>query len=209
MCHEVEILEQCGQTREQTCIQRIQEPRGIRGGCTSTIVMLCGSPGRCGRRTAQGSHTAPIAPISSTGTTQPLTIQHCHRARPIRNSACSGPYSSVAGGLPSPPSTLSESFRSTRNGCQAESVPGWRKLALEHTHSTASHATTEYTAVGLSRQDLLQSGGKRVMFSLQTAVTTNSFAAIRRRQVVSRLHSLEGNKLSAGEIGGKVVDAGL
>ena len=136
MCHEVEILEQCGQTREQTCTQRIQKPRGIRGGCTSTIVMLCGSPGRCGRRTAQGSDdTAPIAPISSTGTTQPLTIQHCHRARPIRSSACSGPYSSVAGGLPSPPSTLSESFRSTRNGCQAESVPGWRKLALEHTHS--------------------------------------------------------------------------
>lgn len=47
------------------------------------------------------------------------------------------------------------------------------------------------------------------MFSSQTGVTANSFAAIRRRQVVSRLHSLEGNKSSAGEIGGKVVDAGL
>ncbi|XTI82441.1 hypothetical protein V2W45_1353401 [Cenococcum geophilum] len=86
----VEILKQCGQTREQTCIQRIQKPRGTRGGCTSTIVMLCGSPGRCGRRTAQGSDTAPIAPISSTGTTQPLRVQHCHRARPIRNSRAAG-----------------------------------------------------------------------------------------------------------------------
>ena len=104
--------------------------------------MLCGSPGGCGRRTAQGSDTAPIAPISSTRTTRPLTIQHCHRARPIRNSACSGPYSSVAGGLPSPPSTLSESFRSTRNGCQSESVPDWRKVALEHTHT---HTHTHYS----------------------------------------------------------------
>jgi hypothetical protein len=93
-------------------------------------------------QTHSTSDTAPIAPISSTGTAQPLTVQHCHRTRPIRNSACSGPYSSVAGGLPSPPSTLSESFRSTRNGCQAESVPGWRKLALEHTH-TLQHLTQQ------------------------------------------------------------------
>lgn len=155
MATKTEILEQCGQTREQTCIQRIQKPRGIRGGYTSTIVM-CGSPGRCGRRTAQqGSDTAPIAPISSTGTTQPFRMQHCHRARPIRISACSGPYSSVAGGLPSLPVTLSEGFRSTRNGYQAESVPDWQKLrSSTHTLYSISH-TTEYTAVGLKRAGLV------------------------------------------------------
>ena len=137
---------------------------------------------------AQHKGATPPAPISSTGDHTALWNAALPSSSPYKEQRVQRALFISGWRLAKP-----ASHRQKGSG-QPEMA---KSCARAHPHAT------EYTAVGLSRQDLLRSDGKRVMLSSQTGMTANSFAAIRRRQVVSRLHSLEGNKLSAGEIGAR------